>query len=59
MIPTLSQVQAWDTTHLDEAAQHWETTADLWEHTFTRIHQESQAPGGTVWQGAAAEAAQY
>lgn len=56
--PSLSEVQAWDVTHLEIAVRDWTTTAQHWESSFTAIHRSSASPGGTVWEGAAAEAAQ-
>jgi hypothetical protein len=56
-LPSLSQIQSWDTEHLDAAATQWTTTAQTWENAFTAVHQEAQAPGGTAWNGEAAEAA--
>jgi len=54
----LSEITAWDTTHLENAARDWTATAKHWESSFTSIHQAAVAPGGTAWEGAAAEAAQ-
>lgn len=56
--PSLSEIQAWDVTHLENAARDWTATAEYWESSFTSIHRASGSPGGTVWEGAAAEAAQ-
>ncbi|MCH9729565.1 MAG: hypothetical protein K0U84_07815 [Actinomycetia bacterium] len=55
---SLSQIQSWDVEHLEEAAQRWSSTAQLWEDSFESIHRGSLNPGGTVWEGEAAEAAQ-
>jgi hypothetical protein len=55
--PTLSQIQGWSTEHLQTAATHWAQTAQTWEDAFTRIHREAPYPGGTPWEGEAAEAA--
>jgi|GEM_PF-1701788 len=55
--PTLSQIQSWSTEHLETAAAHWTQTAQTWEDAFTRIHHEAPYPGGTLWEGQAAEAA--
>ena len=55
--PTLSQLRAWNTEHLESAATQWERTADTWEHAFTAIHRETPTPGGTPWSGAGADAA--
>jgi hypothetical protein len=56
-VPTLSQIQAWSTDHLEAAASHWTQTADDWEHAFTVIHRETPPRGGTPWRGVAADAA--
>jgi hypothetical protein len=56
--PSLSEIQAWDITHLESAASDWTATAQHWEASFTSIHRASVSPGGTVWEGVAAEAAQ-
>ena len=56
--PSLSEIQAWDVTHLANAARDWTATAQHWETSFTSIHRASVSPGGTVWEGIAAEAAQ-
>jgi len=40
------------------AARWWTATAALWEDSFTIVHQGALLPGGTVWEGQAAEAAQ-
>jgi hypothetical protein len=56
--PSLSEVQAWDITHLESAARDWTTSAQHREASFTSIHRASVSPGGTVWEGVAAEAAQ-
>jgi len=55
---TLSAIEGWDTEHLESAARAWDTTAAHWEDTFTAVHQGSLYPGGTVWEGEGAEAAQ-
>src|ERR1700730_11996205 len=56
--PSLSEIQAWDVSHLENAARDWTATAQHWETPFTSIHRTSMSPGGTAWEGAAAEAAQ-
>ena len=58
MTPTLSQVRNWDTEHLTAAADHWTKTATVWEDRFTRYATHVNNPGGTPWEGAAADAAQ-
>lgn len=57
-LPSLSEIQAWDVAHLEGAATDWKATAERWESSFTSIHRVTVSPGGTVWEGAAAEAAQ-
>jgi hypothetical protein len=57
-VPSLSEVQGWDVAHLEHAARNWTATAEHWESSFTSIHRASVSPGGTVWEGVAAEAAQ-
>jgi hypothetical protein len=57
-MPSLAEVEAWDVTHLENASRDWTATAEHWESAFTSIHRASVSPGGTLWEGAAAEAAQ-
>jgi hypothetical protein len=54
----LSQIVNWDTEHLEAAARDWSVAAEQWEDHFTSVHRATLAPGGTVWEGRAAEAAQ-
>ncbi|WP_131705566.1 hypothetical protein [Mycolicibacterium obuense] len=54
MIPTLSQVKAWNVEPLDLAATRWENLADLWNDSFRRFADRLQ---GVHWSGAAADAA--
>ncbi|WP_373145966.1 hypothetical protein [Mycobacterium marinum] len=56
-VPTLSAIQAWDTTHLDAAATDWSQRAWQWENAFNAVYEESLRPGGTTWHGVGAEAA--
>lgn len=53
----MTRIQRWDTTHLTEAADNWSNAAATWERAFTNVYQAAQRPGGTPWEGAAAEAA--
>lgn len=57
MTPTLSQVENWDTEHLNAAADHWSKTATVWEDRFGQYAAQVANPGGMPWQGDAAEAA--
>ena len=56
-IPTLSQIQSWDTQHLEAAADHWEVRAQNWQDAFTAVYKQVPAPGGVPWEGRAADAA--
>jgi hypothetical protein len=57
-VPSLSTIETWDTQHLMSAARSWTATATLWEDSFTAVYQGALQPGGTVWEGHAAEDAQ-
>jgi hypothetical protein len=57
-VPSLSEIVNWDTTHLVDAATHFTSAAQQWENHFTTIHELTLAPGGTPWEGRAADAAQ-
>lgn len=52
-LPTLSQIQAWDTEHLIDAAEHWDATADRWDGVYGQVWQQSL---GMDWQGQARDA---
>ncbi|MEY8015189.1 hypothetical protein [Mycobacterium servetii] len=49
MPATLSQIQAWSTEHLIEAAGYWSRTADRWEDVFLTMRNQSHA---ITWHGA-------
>jgi hypothetical protein len=55
-VPSLSQIQAWDTQHLEAAATHWDARAQVWMESYDAVRREVPAPGGTVWEGVAADA---
>jgi hypothetical protein len=57
--PTLSQIADWDVGHLEQAASDWTTRANQWEAHFETLHREAMSPGGSVWDGWAADAAQH
>lgn len=57
LLPGLSQINAWDTAHLGAAAASWTTTAETWEDAFTTVYPQAPFPGGTAWEGDAADAA--
>ncbi|QUR68930.1 hypothetical protein [Mycobacterium spongiae] len=53
MVATLSQVRAWSTEHLVDAATYWTTTADQWEDVFLQMRNQSHT---VTWQGAGGDA---
>jgi hypothetical protein len=55
-VPSLSQIVHWDIEHLDRAALDWENTGAQWEDHFTTVHRGTMSPGGSVWEGEAADA---
>jgi len=55
---TLSRVRRWDTEHLTAAAGHWSRVATVWEDAFTDLAARTRRPGGSQWDGDAAESAQ-
>lgn len=57
-LPSLSQIVGWDTTHLSRASADWRSAAQRWEDAFDSMHRGTLAPGGTVWEGDTADAAQ-
>jgi len=50
---SLSQIKAWEVTHLTEAADHWTGTADRWHSAFAEAHEQAHA---VSWEGYGAEA---
>ncbi|BCO37436.1 hypothetical protein BMW24_013830 [Mycobacterium heckeshornense] len=52
-LPTLSQIRAWDTDHLIEAADHWTATADRWDDAFWQVWNQSASMN---WEGQAQDA---
>jgi hypothetical protein len=47
-LPTLSQIQTWDTELLIDAADHWTATADRWDDVYGQVWQQSL---GMDWEG--------
>jgi hypothetical protein len=47
-LPTLSQIRNWDTEHLSQAAEDWETEAQRWENTY---EQNYKRLAETDWKG--------
>ncbi|MGH3677289.1 MAG: hypothetical protein ACRDU5_16425 [Mycobacterium sp.] len=54
----LSEIRNWDTDHLTAGASRWTSAAASWTDAFTVASREARSPGGTDWEGIAAEAAQ-
>ncbi|GBE66403.1 hypothetical protein MFM001_28650 [Mycobacterium sp. MFM001] len=56
---SLSQIEnvTADIRTLHAAADFWNSTASKWEEAFSAVHQQIQRPGGTYWEGTAADAA--
>ncbi len=53
VVPTLLQLQAWDTDHLINAADYWTATANHWEDSFTLVRNQSHTMG---WDGMGGDA---
>jgi hypothetical protein len=53
MIPTRSQIEAYTTDHLVDAADHWDGLADTWEDAHWQVRNEAHA---LDWQGVAGDA---
>jgi hypothetical protein len=53
MVPTLSQIEAYSTEHLVDAADHWDRLADRWENAHWQVRNQAHA---LDWDGAAADA---
>jgi hypothetical protein len=53
MVPTLSQIEAYSTDHLVDAADHWDRLADRWEDAHWQVRNQAHV---LAWQGAAADA---
>ena len=53
MVPTLSEIQAYTTDHLIDAADHWDGLADRWEDAHWQVRNQAHV---LDWQGAAADA---
>lgn len=56
-IPSRSQIEQWDSAHLDAAAARWRTAATESDEAFERHRQNIAAPGGSDWTGHAKDAA--
>ncbi|MCZ0730908.1 WXG100 family type VII secretion target [Mycolicibacterium iranicum] len=56
-IPTRSEIEAWSTAHLADAATAWRSAATASEDAFDQHRQNVMNPGGTTWEGDAKDAA--
>jgi hypothetical protein len=56
-VPTRSQIENWDRTHLEDAAARWRVLAAESERLFEQHRQNIAAPGGTEWEGKAKDVA--
>ncbi|WP_196807899.1 hypothetical protein [Mycobacterium sp. 141] len=56
-LPTRSEIEAWRTTDLTNAGAAWRKAATASEDLFGQHRQNIAAPGGTVWEGDAKDAA--
>ncbi|MGH3639783.1 MAG: hypothetical protein ACRDUX_12235, partial [Mycobacterium sp.] len=54
---TKSQLQSWQSTHLNDAASQWRSSATQSEDLFDQHRATVVAPGGTEWVGEAKDAA--
>lgn len=54
---TRSQIEAWSTSHLTEAATDWRAAAAQSENAFDQHRQNISSPGGTTWEGDGKDAA--
>jgi hypothetical protein len=43
MVPTLSQIEAYSTDHLVDAADHWDRLADRWEDAHWQVRNQGLA----------------
>jgi hypothetical protein len=55
--PTRSQIENWQSTHLETAALQWHTSASAAENLFEEHRQVIAAPGGGEWLGEAKDVA--
>jgi hypothetical protein len=56
--PSLPEVKTANWDYLKAASEQWPKIADQWVSAFTEIHEASKRPGGTDWEGPAADAVQ-
>lgn len=42
--PSLSEVMAWSSAYLDDAATHWNNAANVWEDAYSQTYRAAQRP---------------
>jgi hypothetical protein len=47
LLPSRSQIENWDTSHLTEAARHWRVSASESDDLFAQHRANIAMPGGT------------
>jgi hypothetical protein len=53
MIPTRSQVEAYSSDHLVDAAEHWDALADRWEDAHWQVRNQAHS---LDWEGLGGDA---
>ena len=56
-LPSIEELEAWDTAYLSEAAARWRKAATESKGVFAEHRQNVAAPGGTTWEGDAKDSA--
>ncbi|WP_029369630.1 hypothetical protein [Mycobacterium sp. UM_WWY] len=57
VLPSRSQIENWDTSHLEAAANRWRTSASESDTLFAQHRLNVATPAGSEWEGAAKDAA--
>jgi hypothetical protein len=57
VVPSRSQIENWDTSHLATAANRWRTAASNSDTLFAQHRLNVATPGGAEWEGPAKDAA--
>ncbi|ART72099.1 hypothetical protein BTO20_29295 [Mycobacterium dioxanotrophicus] len=57
VLPSRSQIENWDTSHLEAAANRWRTSASESDTLFAQHRLNVATPAGGEWEGAAKDAA--
>jgi len=59
VVPSLSQVESASFGYLTTAGAYWRTVGERLLAGFTEVRNETLSPGGSIWRGTAAQAAQH